>query len=297
MIDETETNAGGARAVIVVSSHVVRGTVGNRAAVFALETLGHPVWAVPTIILPWHPGHGRATRIVPPAADFAALMRDLENAPWLGEVSAVLSGYLVGAEQAEAVASLVNAVKRNNPKALYVCDPIMGDKGGLYVPEATAVALRDVLLPIADVATPNLYELAWIAGRDVDHIDDAMAAAAEASPKTMLVTSSPGSVPGNIANLLLTPYGAYLAEHRAVENPTKGPGDLTAALYTAWILKGLAPGEALRRATASVFEALARAAKRGADELMLETDAQSLSSPMAMVKLHEVPIPGRNLTA
>jgi pyridoxine kinase len=52
-------------AVIVISSHVVRGSVGNRAAVFALETLGHPVWAVPTVILPWHPGHGPAKRIVP----------------------------------------------------------------------------------------------------------------------------------------------------------------------------------------------------------------------------------------
>ena len=31
------------RAVIVISSHVARGSVGNRAAVFALETLGHPV--------------------------------------------------------------------------------------------------------------------------------------------------------------------------------------------------------------------------------------------------------------
>ncbi len=82
------------RAVIVVSSHVARGSVGNRAAVFALETLGFPVWAVPTVILPWHPGHGRATRIVPPAEQFSALMADLARAPWLGEVGAVLSGYL-----------------------------------------------------------------------------------------------------------------------------------------------------------------------------------------------------------
>ncbi|MGO8536034.1 pyridoxal kinase, partial [Rhizobium ruizarguesonis] len=44
-------NAAGA--VIVISSHVVRGSVGNRAAFFALETLGHPVWALPTIERPW----------------------------------------------------------------------------------------------------------------------------------------------------------------------------------------------------------------------------------------------------
>src|SRR3546814_17270297 len=57
-------------AVIVISSHVVRGSVGNRAAVFGLETLGLPVWALPTIVLPWRPGHGPATRLTFPEADF-----------------------------------------------------------------------------------------------------------------------------------------------------------------------------------------------------------------------------------
>src|SRR5690606_38983669 len=111
---------GGGRAVIVVSSHVARGSVGNRAAVFALEALGHPVWAVPTVILPWHPGHGPGTRIVPQPDQFAALMRDLEGAPWLGEVGAVLSGYLGDAGQAACLASLVASVKARNPRALYI---------------------------------------------------------------------------------------------------------------------------------------------------------------------------------
>ena len=76
--------------VIVISSHVVRGTVGNRAAVFALETLGHPVWALPTVILPWHPGHGPSTRIQIPESEFDAVIDDLIRAPWVGEVKAVL---------------------------------------------------------------------------------------------------------------------------------------------------------------------------------------------------------------
>ena len=94
-------------AVIVISSHVVRGSVGNRAAVFALETLGHPVWAVPTVILPWHPGHGPAKRIVPEPQQFDDLIADLERAPWLGEVSGVITGYLGNAAQAASVARLV----------------------------------------------------------------------------------------------------------------------------------------------------------------------------------------------
>ena len=143
----SEATGEGPRAVIVISSHVARGSVGNRAAVFALETLGFPVWAVPTVLLPWHPGHGRATRIVPPPAQFSALMGDLEGSPWLGEVAAVLSGYLGDAGQAEAVASLVGAVRRRNPHALYLCDPVMGDLGGLYVPEGVASAIRATLMP------------------------------------------------------------------------------------------------------------------------------------------------------
>ena len=285
------------RAVIVISSHVVRGSVGNRAAVFALESLGFPVWAVPTVVLPWHPGHGRATRIVPPPAGFADLMKDLEDARWLGEVAAVLSGYLGEPSQAEAVGSLVAAVKRRNPSAIYLCDPVMGDQGGLYVPEATAAAIRDRLMPLADAATPNRHELAWMTGRPLDDIKSVIAAAQEALPETMLVTSAPAMMNGSIANLLLTPSQALLAEHRLIDRPPNGLGDLTAAVYLARILSGQPAEKALQSTTATVFEILARTARRGGDELQIETDAQSLSHPMAMVQTRRLSLPGSDRRA
>lgn len=284
-------------AVIVISSHVARGSVGNRAAVFALETLGHPVWAVPTVILPWHPGHGRATRIVPEPRKFAALMKDLEGARWLGEVGAVLSGYLGDAGQAEAVASLVEAVKAKNPRAVYVCDPVMGDSGGLYVPVETATAIRDVLMPSADIATPNRFELEWMSDAELDDLKAVIAAALHAGPPTMLVTSAPVMLAGSTGNLLLTPSEALLAEHRIIEKPPNGLGDLTAAVYLARLLAGQPAAKALQSTTAAVFEILARTAKRGGDELQLETDAESLSHPMAMVHLRHLPHPGRDRRA
>lgn len=290
-------NGDAPRAVIVVSSHVARGSVGNRAAVFALETLGHPVWAVPTVILPWHPGHGRATRIVPEPEKFAALMKDLEGARWLGEVGAVLSGYLGDAGQAAAVASLVKAVKAKNPRALYVCDPVMGDAGGLYVPIETATAIRDRLMPVADVATPNRYELEWMSGAGLDDVKSVIAAALDAGPHTMLVTSAPAMLAGSIGNLLLTPTEALLAEHRVIDKPPNGLGDLTAAVYLARLMAGQPVAKALQSTTAAVFEILARTAKRGGDELQLETDASSLSHPMAMVQLRHLPHPGRDRRA
>lgn len=285
------------RAVIVLSSHVARGSVGNRAAVFALETLGFPVWAVPTVILPWHPGHGRATRIVPPPDAFAALLADLERAPWLGEVAAVLSGYLGDASQAAPVASLVRTVKARNPKALYICDPVVGDMGGLYVPEALAVAMREQLMPLADIATPNRYELEWFAGVKLSDQRAVMEAALDAGPATMLVTSAPAMLAGSTGNLLLTQEEALLAEHRIIERPPNGLGDLTAAVFLARLLSGQPLVKALQTTTASVFEILARTAKRGADELTLETDAASLSRPMAMVQLRHLLHPGRNRRA
>ena len=285
------------RAVIVVSSHVARGSVGNRAAVFALETLGFPVWAVPTVILPWHPGHGRATRIVPPAEQFLALMADLARAPWLDEVGAVLSGYLGEASQADAIADLVGAVKARNPGALYVCDPVMGDSGGLYVPEATAKALRDRLMPLADIATPNRYELAWMAGADLPDLKSTTAAALDAGPATMLVTSAPAMMSGSTGNLLLDSSQVLLAEHRLIDRPPNGLGDLTGAVFLARTLSGQPPAKALQSTTAAVYEILARTAKRGGDELQLETDAQSLSQPMAMVQMRHLTHPSRGRTA
>jgi len=279
-------NAAGA--VIVISSHVVRGSVGNRAAVFALETLGHQVWALPTIVLPWHPGHGRSTRLTFAEADFEAAIDDLIRAPWIGEVKAVLSGYFGNAAQARSVAKLVASLREMNPDLLYVCDPVMGDLGGLYVPEATAEAIRDHLIPLASLATPNRYELAWLSGAALDDNNAVMEAALSLGPSRMLVTSAVPMMAGSTGNLYLSGKHALLAEHRVVENPPNGLGDLLAALFLSRLLSGTEDERALQLATASVFEVLARAVKRGSNELMLASDASSLLTPMAMVQMRHL---------
>ena len=274
--------------VIVISSHVVRGTVGNRAAVFALETLGHPVWALPTVILPWHPGHGRSTRVAISAEDFDAVIGDLIRAPWRGEVKAVLSGYLGSAAQAHSVARLVESLRAENPGLLYMCDPVCGDDRGLYVPEETAIAIRDRLIPLASIATPNRFELAWLAGAPLESNADVMEAALSLGPPRMLVTSSLPLMAGSTGNLYLSGRSALLAEHRLVENPPNGTGDLLSAIFLSRLMEGLPEERALLTATASVFEIVARTAKRGADELTLEQDASSISTPMAMVHMRRL---------
>lgn len=280
------------KAVIVISSHVVRGTVGNRAIVFALERLGHPVWAVPTIVLPWHPGHGPATRIVPDADKFASMMDDLAGAPWLGEVGAIITGYLGDADQADAAAGLVEAVRARSPEALYLCDPVIGDAGGLYVPAGTAEAIRDRLVPLADIATPNQFELQWLTGIETASRDGMLEAAATMAPATVVATSAPGTTADRIGNLLVAEGRASLFEHQRHARPPHGAGDLTSALVTAGMLEGRRTEEAVERATCRVYSVLRAAVARGADELSLATDAALLETPDAPVDVRVIEAPG-----
>ncbi|WP_298963584.1 pyridoxal kinase [uncultured Roseibium sp.] len=274
--------------ILIITSQVVRGGISGRGLSFALERIGHDVWFLPTILLPWHPGHGKGTRIVPASADFNSIAADLAGSDKIGEIGAVISGYLGEASQAEAVAGLVEAVKQKAPGTPYVCDPVMGDHtsasgGGLYVPEATAHAIRDRLVPLADIVTPNTFELGWLTGRTVESELDALAAARTLGNERVLVTSSPAMRRNAIANLLAGPRGAVAAEHAAIANPPHGTGDLIAGLFLSNSLEGLDDEEALKRASASVFELVARSVKKGADELLFAEEQQSVVRAMALV--------------
>lgn len=280
-------------AIIVLSSHVARGSVGNRAILPALERFGFTVWAVPTVLLPWHPGHGPATRIVPDAEQFSAFVEDLARSPRLAEVGGVLTGYFGDAGQVTAAARLIGAVKALNPGARVLCDPVTGDAGGLYVGETVAAAIRDELLPLADIVTPNRHELAWLTGTDTSTPAAAIAAAEATGRPLVAVTSAPALMAGNTGALLVAGRQRVMVEHRAIERPPNGPGDLFAALLLARLLSGEPAEEALRKATASAFEALARAARREADELMLAEDADCLLHPMAMVHVRHLAGPDR----
>ncbi|MCY6383202.1 pyridoxal kinase PdxY [Hoeflea prorocentri] len=275
-------------AVLVISSHVVRGSVGNRAAVFALETLGHPVWALPTVVLPWHPGHGPATRSMLPIEDFAAIVDDLCRAPWIGEVGAVLSGYLGDARQAPAIERLVKTIRDQNPDAHYVCDPVIGDANGLYVPEETASEVRDRLIPLATMTTPNRFELEWICSTTFDDNMQIVEAARSLGPKRVVVTSALPMMSGCTGNILVTAQDALMAEHQEIARPPNGPGDLLASLMLAHVMNGKADEKSLQSASASVFEILARTVKRGADELALESEADSLKRPFALVNMRRL---------
>lgn len=268
------------KAVIVRNSLVGRGSVGGRASLFALEGLGFPVWFSPTVLLPWHPGHGAAARVVPPDA----LDRDLSLAAG-GTIAAVLSGYFGNSMQIAGTIGLLGRLRKLNPSILYLCDPVLGDSGRFYVHYQTHRSIRDDLMCHADIVTPNRFELAYLAGYDYRSLtrNAHLIEAARALRRPEVVVTSAFAGPGEAANLIVTPDRAALLTHAARPSAPHGTGDLLAALYLGHRLGGAAPVEALTRATATTAALVERAA--GADELPLAGSSDLLSAAPVTVRI------------
>lgn len=276
--------------ILLISSHVVRGRIGLRGASFAIERLGVPCWVLPTVTLPWHPGHGPASRVVPDAQSFQTLIDDLKGAPWRSELGAVITGYLGSVEQAASIRDFIVSLKAENPELIYCCDPVIGDEGGLYVPEGTAAAIRDTLVPLADMVTPNRFEFDWLTGKTHFTNEDILETAKSINASKVAVTSAFPIMKQSTATLLWDDASetGLLAEHRAFENAPNGPGDLFTALFTARVLLGAKPAKALETATAGVFEMLAQTVKKEMDELVLVEEQTRLERPMAMVNMRRL---------
>jgi pyridoxine kinase len=276
----------GKPSVIVVNSLVARGSVGGRASVFALERLGFPVVFVPTVVLHWHPGHGRATRIAPDGATFAALLADIAGAPWLGSVGAVLTGYFGAADQVASAAGLVAAVKAANPSAIALCDPNIGDAGSLFQPEAVGAAIRNRLLPLADIATPNRFELTWLTNTAADPVS----AARRLGPDEVLVTSADADAASQtIDTLVVTAGDPFRLTHRWLpHNTVHGTGDLFAALYLGHRLDGAAPERAAARAAGAVLAMIDAADAGGLDEIPLAATQDAILAPPAGIGIRRI---------
>lgn len=253
--------------VLSISSQVVRGHVGNSAAVFVLQRLGHEVLQLPTVLLSNHPGHRHcAGEHISPDL-LRRMLVALDDNGWLSTVDAIATGYLPSVEHVRVACAALALIRGHNASARYFCDPVIGDDpNGLYIEAAAAGALRDELLSKADVAFPNRFELSWLTGEPVDSPDQAMRAAKKTGAVTVVATSVPGDA-AVLGTMLVTSDNAQLAQVAKMTSVPHGTGDMLAALFMAHTLAGATKHHALQHAVGSVQAAIA--ASQGHDELNL----------------------------
>jgi pyridoxal kinase len=106
-----------------------------------------------------------------------------------------------------------NSISKINPALVYVCDPVLGDGGKLYVPENLAAVFRDTVTAHATVLTPNQFELELLTGAKIATAGDVAAAMATLHARgvsTVVVTSfSLDAGPQRVALALRSPYYNY----------------------------------------------------------------------------------------
>lgn len=253
--------------VLALSSGIARGHVGLAAITPVLQVLGHEVVALPTVLLSNHPGHTRVARHDLPPSLLTEMVDSYAASGWLRSVAAVLTGYLPSADHVRAAGSIVRRIKAENPATIYLCDPILGDApSGLYIDPEAAAALRDRLVPLADILTPNAFELAWLSGRPVSRMEDALAAARTLGGSAVLATSVPAEA-SRIGNVYVEGDQAWSCSVPAIPNIPHGTGDAMSALFLAGCLAGVARPDAFGCAVAAIDCMATRSA--GADELLL----------------------------
>src|SRR5262245_9462293 len=162
--------------ILSLQSHVVYGHVGNSAAVFPLQRIGVEVWPVHTVQFSNHTGYGRWAGRVFSGAMISQVVEGIEARGVLGECDGVLSGYLGSTDTGEAVVDAVTRVKSANPAARYCCDPVIGDVDrGIFVRKGIPEFFQQRLLPIADIVTPNHFELDFLTSRTTATVADVAA--------------------------------------------------------------------------------------------------------------------------
>jgi pyridoxine kinase len=272
-------------AVLSIQSAVAYGHVGNSAAVLPLQRLGFDVFPVNTVLLAHHPGHGRGWRghkVTPAQID--EILTGLEERSALTRCAAVLSGYLGDAAVAGSVLRAVSSTRAARPDALYLCDPVIGDDhSGVFVAAGIPEAIRDRLLPAADIVTPNRFELAHLSGRPVENLDDVLAAAADLrarGPRLVVATGlTPQDQPDQVAVLADSAEASWLVTTPRLQGLVHGTGDAFSALFLGHYLTAADLRPALERSVAAIFTLVERTHTSGADELRLVAAQDELVAP------------------
>ncbi|XP_073768392.1 pyridoxal (pyridoxine, vitamin B6) kinase a isoform X2 [Danio rerio] len=161
----------------------------------------------------------------------------------------VLTGYTRDYSFLDMVVDIVQELKRANPSLVYVCDPVLGDNGAMYVPENLLPIYRDRVVPAADIITPNQFEAELLSGRKIHSEKDAvevMNLLHSMGPDTVVITSS--DLPSPLGDQYLVALGSQkkvrtdgsmVTQQIRMDIPRVdavfvGTGDLFAAMLLAW---------------------------------------------------------------
>ncbi len=271
--------------ILSIQSSVAYGHVGNSAATFPLMRLGVEVYPVLTVHFSNHTGYPGWRGPLLAAGDVAEVIRGIDERGALDRVDAVLSGYQGGEDVGKVILDAVALVRSRNPRAIYCCDPVMGDVDrDFYVRPGIPEFMRDAVVPAAQLITPNQFELEFLTGRSTSTVPEVLAAADAAramGPQTVLVTSvvHDAAQEGTIDMIAVTGEGAWSVTTPLLPQTFTGAGDLTTATFLAHLLRTDSVAEAIGQTAATVYGVLKATVDSGESELQLVAAQEEIAAP------------------
>ncbi|MCJ2009518.1 pyridoxal kinase PdxY [Methylobacterium sp. J-092] len=260
--------------ILSIQSHVAYGHVGNASAVFPMQRLGVEVWPIHTVQFSNHTGYGAWRGRVFDGPAVEDLVAGIRERGVLGTCDGVLSGYMGSADIGTAILGAVDAVRAENARALYACDPVIGDTGrGVYVRPGIAEFMAERAVPAADIVTPNQFELDLLTGLPTGTLAEAkraVAALQERGPRVVLVTSLvTDATPPDAIDLLAGEGGTFWRVRTPrLDLSVNGAGDCIAALFLVHYARTGSAALALGMAAASVYGVLRRTLAEGSREIL-----------------------------
>jgi pyridoxine kinase len=267
-------SCGYAMLVISVQSQVVHGHVGNSAAVYPMQALGVNVAAVPTTLLSNHPRYPTVRGRVLEATLVADLLQGVEERGLVERAAVLVTGYLGSKANAEIVADFVVRAQARNPKLIYLCDPVLGDDGQVYVAADILDVVRTRLVPAASFMTPNQFELELLSGLSAQDAPGLLAAsralAAQGTAGIIATGCTLADTPAGQVETILSVHGRLerFATPRLPIRPC-GTGDLLCGLIAAHLARGEAIAAAVRASVDATFAVLTRTQAQGSEEMSL----------------------------
>ncbi len=271
--------------ILSIQSHVAYGHVGNASAVFPMQRLGVEVWPIHTVQFSNHTGYGTWTGRVFDGPMIEELVEGVSERGVLPRCDGVLSGYMGSADIGNAILSTIAKVRAANPRALYCCDPVIGDVGrGIFVRPGIPEFMREQAVPAADIGTPHHFELDFLSGLATETwaaVKKAIHAVQGLGPRVVLVTSlHTRETPRDGIDLLAGEGGAFWrvrTPRLSVE--VNGAGDAIAALFFVHYARTGSAATALGSAAASTYGLLKRTAEAGSREILTVAAQDEFVSP------------------
>ncbi len=277
--------------ILSIQSWVSYGHVGNAAAIFPLQRMGHNVSAIHTVQFSNHTGYGAWRGQIFEPTSITEIVDGLGERDVLKNMDAVLSGYAGTAGTINAILDAVRRVRQHNPNALYCLDPVMGDVGrGVFVKPEIPTAMRQLALPHADIITPNHFELELLVGEKVETLEDVLRAVQKlrqqmraSGPRIVLVTSFMAEVVAvnQIETLCVCNEGAYIVATPKIEFEIlpNGMGDVMAALFLGHYLKNKDVRRSLELAVSGLYSLLLKTKEICSRELCVVEAQAELVEP------------------